>query len=112
MQTIPESQELGVPPKYDAPQTNSTEALPPSQRIVQHLEPLSEPPEPDHTHKQQGGKHMTGSTSLDSLLSLTDLEFGMEERAVVTEDTDGLPPPRKHSKQEDAGRPRVCYLQG
>lgn len=125
MQTIPESGVMGVTREHDAPQGNTTVSPShrtlqhiephseppesdhtPSHRILQHMELLSEPPEPDHAPK----KHMTSSTSLDSLLSLTDLEFGMEERAGVTEDTDGAPPPRKHSKQEEIGKSKVCSV--
>lgn len=71
MQTIPE---LGVPPQPEAPPSDDTTDPTPC-----HLELVSE-------LESSPLKPVASSTSMDSL---SDVDFGMEEQAGVTEETDG-----------------------
>lgn len=48
--------------------------------------------------KQSSAKHMQSSTSMDSLLSLSDVDFGMEEQTRGTEEVDGPGEPEKKVK--------------
>lgn len=64
MHTIPETREAKIPPT----------SLP---TILMHQEPILEP----ESDRKPGFKHMSSPTSSDSLLSLNDVDFGMEEQS-------------------------------
>lgn len=75
MQTIPESREAEIPPSHP---------LEMGPALLQHQEPIVDP-ESDQVVKPSS-KRMSGSTSMDSLLSLSDVDFGMEEQTTGTEE--------------------------
>ena len=85
MQTIPESGEMS--------QSTENPSLAPrlTPSALQHLEPLG----------QEGQRKQASSTpSVDSLLSLSDVDFGMEEEAKVLVEPDGAEPRREVGSAE------------
>ena len=109
MQTIPESGELGTTTQPLAPE-GSTPTTDPPLRVSQHMEKVSELEASPQQHEAPGGlRQVTSSTSMDSLLSLSDVDFGMEERAGGTEETDldTGPRHRKLSEPNDRGKSKV-----
>ena len=76
--------------------------LPP--RVSQHMEEVSELEASPQRYKAPGGlRQVTSSTSMDSLLSLSDVDFGMDERVDET-DLDKGPRHRKLSEPNDRGK--------
>lgn len=82
MQTIPES---------SSPSTQATDSPPTMKRsagqvTLQYQEHLVDTDSARRPPKRSPVKHVTSSTSMDSLLSLSDVDFGMEEQTRSSEE--------------------------
>lgn len=85
MQTIPETHESSFP---SAQQTTPPVTL----TAMQHQQPISDPETGQRSNQQAPGKQLTSSNSMDSLLTLSDVDFGMEEQTQGVDEVDGPPP--------------------